>query len=66
MDPAVFSVLSFLVEELRDARARALPTSADFQLYQILAHSARRTRRLERLATAFGDLAAQTDSTSGN
>jgi hypothetical protein len=64
MDPAVFSVLSFLVEELREARARALPPSADFQLYQILAQSARRTRRLERLAAAFDQIAAQTDSTS--
>lgn len=63
-DSALHGVIAFLVEELREARLRAMPPASEVQFYILLAHSARRTRRLERLADAFGQLDAQTNPSS--
>lgn len=60
MDPAIAAVIAFLVEELREARKHAMPISAEVQLHTLLWQSARRTRKLERLAGSMKQLDAET------
>jgi hypothetical protein len=56
-------VVTFLVEELRETRARVLPASAEFQFQQLLWRSSRRTRRWEALAEAMKKQDAETTPT---
>jgi hypothetical protein len=62
MEPAIVNLINFLVEELRETRKRTLPVSAEFQFQLLLWNSARRSRRLERLAAALRSMDAETNS----
>ncbi len=66
MDPAVVSVMTFLIDEVKEARGRAMSATVEVQLHALLSHSSRRTRKLERVANAFSQLDAETKPTSSN
>lgn len=66
MDAITGSIITFLLEEVKSARARALPAHAEFAMAHLLMRRARFSRRLHRLAYALEDVAAQTpDDSSG-
>lgn len=53
-------VVSYLIEELRDARGRMIKPADEFRLQFLLWRAGRHTRRLERLAAAVAKLDAET------